>query len=118
MSKAWNDTKDSTIEKYFRLARFSTDNNSDVPNKTDETEEDVDEDDIPLIHLYRQLRKLPHEYDFIFDATIPTEEDSTKWDKDLLGSCQRDETIASEQEEEEEKEEKKLSTMSELETLL
>lgn len=118
MSKAWNDTKDSTIEKYFRLARFSTDNNSDVPNKTDETEEDVDEDDIPLIHLFRQLRKLPHEYDFIFDATIPTEEDSTKWDKDLLGSCQRDETIASEQEEEEEKEEKKLSTMSELETLL
>lgn len=50
--------------------------------------------------------------------TIPTEEDSTKWDKDLLGSCQRDETIACEQEEKEEKEEKKLSTMSELETLL
>lgn len=118
MSKAWNDTKDSTIEKCFRLARFSTDNNSDVPNKTDETEEGVDEDDIPLIHLFRQLRQLPHEYDFIFDATIPTEEDSTKWDKDLLGSCQRDETIACEQEEEEEKEEKKLSTMSELETLL
>lgn len=99
-------TPDSTIEKCFRFARFSTDNNSDVPNKTYETEEDVDEDDIPLIHLFRQLRKLPHEYDFIFDATIPTEEDSTKWDKDLLGSCQRDETIACEQEEKEEKEEK------------
>lgn len=31
ISKAWNDTKDSTIVKCFRLAGFSTDNNNDVP---------------------------------------------------------------------------------------
>lgn len=87
-----------------------------MPNKTDETEdEDADEDDIPLIQLARQLQELPQEYDFNFDATIPKEEDSTKWEKDLLGSYQHDETIVCEQEEEEEKEEK-LSTMSELET--
>lgn len=115
ISKAWNDTKDSTIVKCFRLAGFSTDNNNDVPDETED--EDDEEDDIPLIQLARQLRELPQEYDFNFDATIPTEEDSTEREKDLLGPYQRDETIVCEQEEEEEKEEEKLFTMSELETL-
>lgn len=116
ISKAWNDTKNITIEKCFRLAGFSTDNNNVASYETDETEDD-DEDDIPLIQLARQLRELPQEYDFNFDATIPTEEDSTEWEKDLLGPYQRDETIVCEQKEEEELEEEKLFTMSELETL-
>lgn len=119
MSKAWNDTKDSTIEKYFRLARFSTDNNSDVHNKTDETEEDADEDDIPLIHLFLDNSGSFH-MNMISSLMPPSLQRKTQ--RNGIKTCWAPVNVMKplpvNKKRKNKKEKKKLSTMSELETLL
>ncbi|XP_062599444.1 tigger transposable element-derived protein 6-like [Saccostrea cucullata] len=114
ISRAWKDTKDSTIQKCFKLAGFPSPDQKDQEDPSISEDED---DDIPLIQLARQLRELPSDFDSNFDGSVPTEDDSDDWEKDLLGPYQRQETLESDDEEESVNETSSEPTMSLEETL-
>ena len=78
ITRAWNDTKDTTIVKCFNLAGFTT------PNPDDDNAGEDDDDDVPLQQLARELRL--SNADPCFDDHLPTEDDSDDWEKDLIAS--------------------------------
>lgn len=81
VSKAWNNTKESTIQKCFKLAGFP------LQDELNTDDDNYDDDDIPLNQLANQLRLTPN-MDPCFDDSIPTEDDSDDWEAHLISKHQ------------------------------
>lgn len=70
VTRALNNTNESTIQKYFRVAGFSFSDPDTVDSTTDDND-DNDDDNVPLSELAKQL-ELSLNIDPCFDDSIPT----------------------------------------------
>ncbi|VDI83581.1 Hypothetical predicted protein, partial [Mytilus galloprovincialis] len=84
----------NTTSKCFRVAGFP----SSDPDTVDSTaDDDDDDDDVPLSELARQLNLSPN-IDPCFDDSLPTEDDSDDWERELISSYQQESTHESDDE--------------------
>lgn len=70
VTRALNNTNESTIQKYFRVAGFPCSDPDTIDSSTDDND-DNDDDNVPLSELAKQLQLSPNR-DPCFDDSIPT----------------------------------------------
>ena len=75
IAKSWMETQPSTITKCFNATGFPTDNDGDTEDESN------DQDEISLLDLAKELN---FELDENCDSELPTEDDSSDWEKALV----------------------------------
>jgi hypothetical protein len=82
--ESWKETRIETVSRCFKLSGFPI---SSEVNSADSDADDAD-DDIPLIQLaeINTIAQLDHETLVAFDQHVPIEDDTDKWEKNLIES--------------------------------